>query len=163
MTPSARDDSLDDGYIPDSAYDDMDEEALEAERVEIPVPSDYYDDLQPDQLTYEAEWEDGFDELVPDLSRSLSPNRGCLVDWHCRRHPAPNDLPGCERGCVWTRDPREGLPHCFGLFRGQGLLEQGELLYEVVRQTCGRCLQQRLCASEYDRRNPRKAAPEDED
>ncbi len=163
MTKEASPSGDADGYIPDSAYDGMDEEALEAERVEIPVPPEYFADLEPDQLDYDSEWEDGLDELQPDLSHSVHPERGCLVAWHCRQHPVPNALPGCELSCVWTRNSSVKLPNCFGFYRGQGLVDPGEPLYDVVRQTCRRCLQQRLCAVEYTRRNPRRAALEPED
>ncbi len=157
MAKQSADPAKDDGYIPDSAYDDMDEEALEAERVEIPVPDDYYDDLEPDQLDYDSEWQDGLVDPPADMTRSVG-ERGCIVGWYCRQHPAPNELSGCEEACVWTRETGESRPHCFGMFGGQGLVGPGELLFEVVAATCRACLHQTACAAEYEQRHPTSEA-----
>ncbi len=116
--------------------------------VEVPVPSDYYDDLEEDQLCYDEEWE----QLRPDFSRSQTGCRGCLVSWHCRLHPAPNEFPGCETACLWTYTAGAEAPHCWGHYRGTPVVAEGELLHPVLQRLCESCPLRQDCARETELR-----------
>ncbi len=137
--------------------EDAPEERPPAEQ--IPVPTGWFDDLEEDQLDYESEWEDGREDFAPDLSRSVTFNRGCIVDWFCRKHPEPNDFRGCEADCLWTRDVAAEKPHCFGYHRGVSVLEDWGFLDEVVQTTCSRCVHERGCEAEAKLQGRKRRGP----
>ncbi len=135
-------------------YEDFDARIDHPRDLLVEVSEDYADDLEPDQLDYESEWEDELEELPADKSRSQTLGRGCLVAWFCRLHPVPNQMPGCERDCLWTRSDGEARPHCFGNYQGRGMLEPDNPLHARVVETCARCLQRSGCQVETAARRP---------
>ncbi len=111
------------------------------------VPPGYLRGVPPDAWPEAEVWDDGLEDPAPDTTRSRSLGRGCLVAWHCRRFPRPNPAPGCEAGCLWTREQGAARPACFGFFEGRQVLDGGALA-DAVARLCGRCVHGLACAAE---------------
>ncbi len=120
----------------------------------LPVPDDYFEDLEEDQLPGAVEWEDGLSDAQPDTCLASSPERGCILAWYCRTHPEPNSFPGCETECIWTRKTGAALSHCFGHYRGKDALAPGDFLEQTVQQLCEQCVQKRSCQVETEAHHP---------